>query len=331
MYPKLVTVGPWEPIHLPAIFAFFFVVIAVWTWAEQRGEEEPKRLSWALVLELLVQAAVPTAVTYILVNYIGPLQVRSYGVMMLAAFVAALTWMYVDRARYDFTRSQVLHLGLLGFAGGILGGRLGFVVLNWGEYAGELSGALDLWRGGMSWHGGLAGALLVLGIAAPLMGVSFARIFDLSAPGVAVGYALARVGCFLNGCCYGHECTLPWAVTFPQSATETTPAFPAHPTQLYSVIGTLGFTLPVLLLLTPWLRKPFDRFLGFLVLSSVTRYVVEIFRRGATGEVWAPMPVFTVAQAASIAIIVVAGAIILAREWPFRREDATSGEGETGT
>ncbi len=90
-----------------------------------------------------------------------------------------------------------------------------------------------------------------------------------------------------------------------------------HPTQLYAVIGTLGFTLPLLLWVTPYVRKPFNRFLSFLVLSSVVRYVVEIYRRGATGEIWQPMPVFTVAQAASLGIIIVAGFVIVAREWPF--------------
>jgi phosphatidylglycerol:prolipoprotein diacylglycerol transferase len=329
VHPTLVTVGPWRPIHLPAVFACFLVLVVLWTWLERRGRDEPFGRGWALALEVTLQAALPTIVAYIVVQRLGPLQVRSYGIMMLGAFLAALAWMYADRDRYDFTRAQVLYLGLLGFAGGIFGGRLGYVLLSWGEYGGDLSVALDLWRGGMSWHGGLAGGLLVLGIAAPLMGASFPRTFDLAAPGIAVGYAVARVGCFLNGCCYGHESTLPWAVTFPQSATAAAPAFPAHPTQLYSVIGTLGFTLPVLLLLTPWLRKPFDRFLGFLVLSSVTRYVVEIYRRGATGEVWGVMPAFTVAQAASIAIIIVAGVIVIAREWPFEREKV--GDGGSGS
>jgi len=328
VHPTLLTVGPWQPIHLPLVFAFYLAIVTLWTWLERRGEPGAMRLTRALAVELTAQAALPTVVTYVLVNRIGPLAVHSYGVMMLGAFVAALTWMYVDRDRYGLKRSQVLQVGLLGFAGGIAGGRLGYVLLNWGEYSGDLAGALDLWRGGMSWHGGLGGSLLVLAVATRVMGVSFPRVFDLSAPGVAVGYAVARIGCFLNGCCFGHECTLPWAVTFPQSATETTPAFPSHPTQLYSVIGTLGFTLPVLLWLTPWLRKPFDRFFAFLALSSVLRYVVEIYRRGATGEVWAPMPVFTVAQAASIGIFVIATVIVIAREWPFRREDEPDAEAD---
>ncbi len=321
MHPTLTTLGPWRPIHLPLVFAFFAGIVAVWTWLERRGGDEGLRMGWKLVLEIVVQAAIPTAVTYVLINRTGPLQIRSYGVMMLGAFAACLTWMYLDRERYGFSRDQVLQLSLLGFAGGIVGGRLGFVALNWGEYAGRIATIMDLWRGGMSWHGGLAGGLLTLGIAAPLMGASFARIFDLAAPGLAVGYAVARIGCFLNGCCYGHEATVPWAVTFPQIGNDPPPPVPVHPTQLYAAFGSLLFVLPLVVWLTPWLRKPFDRFLGFLVVSSVLRFVVEVFRRGATGEIWAPMPVFTVAQAASIGIIIIAGAVIIAREWPFSPQE----------
>lgn len=316
MHPTLMTLGPWTLAQLPLVFLFFLVVVGAWTYFERRGQGQAPRITPALIAEVVVQAALPTFLTWLLVNRLGPLSVRSYGVLMLVAFVAALTWMYLDRERYGFTGVQVLQAGLLGFAGGIVGARLGYVLLNLDEYAGDPASALDLWRGGMSWHGGLAGGLLVLLVATRLMRVSFARVFDLAAPGLAVGYALARIGCFLNGCCYGHACDLPWAVTFPQFAGSSAPPQPVHPTQLYSVAGTLLFTLPVLLWATRWLQRPFSRFLGFLVLSSIVRIVVEFFRRGATGEIYAPIPALTIAQAASIAIIIVAGAAIVIREWP---------------
>lgn len=322
MHPTLVRLGPWEPIHLPLIFAFFAVLVGIWTWLERRGSEQGLQWSWRLVVEVVVQAAIPTVIIYLLVNRIGPLLVRSYGVMMLGAFVAALLWMYYDRERYGFTRSQVLQVALLGFAGGIVGGRIGYVLLGWEQYAGQMPSIMDLWRGGLSWHGGLAGALITLGIATPLIGVSFARSFDLSAPGLAVGYAVARVGCFLNACCYGHECSLPWAVTFPQIAGRSIPEVAVHPTQLYAAIGSLIFVLPLILLLTPYLRRPFSRFFGFVVLYSILRFVVEIFRRDATGEVWQVLPVFTIAQAASIALIIIFTAVVLVREWPLRRAGA---------
>jgi len=327
VHPTLFVVGPWGPAHLPLVFAFFLAVVTVWTWIERREHERSMRLTVGLAAELLIQAAIPTAITWLLVNRLGPLAVRSYGVMMLLSFVAALTWMYVDRDRYGFTGAQALQTGLLGFAGGILGGRIGFVLLEWSQYSGRLETALDLWQGGMSWHGGLAGGLLVLLLAARVMKVSFARIFDLAAPGIALGYAIARVGCFLNGCCYGHECDLPWAVTFPQLSGAAAPPVPVHPTQLYAVAGTLLFTLPVLLWTTRWLRRPFSRFLGFLVLSSIVRFVVEYFRRGATAEIFQPIPAFTVAQAASLAIIVVCATVVIAREWRGR----TGGNAEAAT
>jgi len=314
VHPTLVSLGPWTAAQIPLVFLFFLLLVGVWTYLERRERQMELRLTPALLAEVVIQAAIPTAISWLLVNRLGPLDLRSYGVMMLAAFVAALTWMYLDRARYGFTGPQALQSGLLGFAGGILGGRLGYVLLNLGEYIGDPGAVLDLWRGGMSWHGGLAGGLLVLLLGARLMRVSFARIFDLAAPGIAVGYALARIGCFLNGCCYGHACDLPWAVTFPQLNAHSAPPVPVHPAQLYAVAGTLLFTLPVLLLTTRWLQRPFSRFLGFLVLSSIVRIVVEAFRRGATGEIYAPISALTVAQAGSIAIIIVAGVAIIIRE-----------------
>lgn len=332
MHPLLTTIGPWGPEHIPLVFVFFLVVVTLWTWLERREAPQGMRLTAALVAELVIQAAIPAAITWVLVNRLGPLAVRSYGVMMLLAFAAALTWMYLDRDRYGFTRLQVLHVALLGFAGGILGSRIGFVLLEWHDYSQHLSDALDIWQGGMSWHGGVAGALLVLLVASRVMKVSVGRMFDLSAPGVAVAYAIARIGCFLNGCCYGHECNLPWGVTFPQIDSSSPPPVPVHPTQLYSVVGTLLFTLPMLLWITPWLRRPFSRFMGFLVLSSIVRFMVEFYRRGATGEVFAPLPQLTVAQAASIGIIIVCGVAIVAREWRgWRQADADDPSGQNAS
>ncbi|MEA3400266.1 MAG: prolipoprotein diacylglyceryl transferase [Armatimonadota bacterium] len=318
MYPTLTTVGPWRPVHLPAVFAFFVGLVWVWTYFERRQDDREMRLTFGLVAELVVQAAVPTAAIYLIVNRLGPLEVRSWGVMVLLSFVAAATWMYLDRDRYDFTGTQVLHVALLGFAGGIIGGRLGYVLLNLSEYAQEPLGALNLWSGGMSWHGGVAGALLVLAIGTRITGVTLARAFDLSAPAVALAYAIARVGCFLNGCCWGRSADLPWAVVFPPEAAGPS-GVPLHPAQLYAVAGTLLFTLPALLALGRWLRKPFDRFLGFLVLSSVVRFVVEVFRRGASAEVFGPIPQLTIAQVASLAIIAVGVVVILVRERPEPR------------
>ena len=314
MHPTIAVVGPWKLIHLPAVFAFFLAVVMLWTYLEERGAGEPKRLTLRRVAEFGIQAAIPTALTYLLINHLGPLQVRSYGVMMLLAFAACLTWIYRDRERYGFEARTALQLGLVGFAGGIVGARIGSVLLSWQEYLDQPTEALNLWAGGMAWHGGVVGGVLAVVIVAALMRVSVGRMCDLAAPGMVVAYAIARVGCFLNGCCYGHPTDLPWAVTFPQIGRTHAPPVPVHPTQFYAIAGSLLFVLPLLLIATRWLHRSFSRFMMFLILSSVLRFFVEFARRGATADPFSLIPALTQAQAASIVIMVVCAVAILVRE-----------------
>lgn len=319
MHPTLTVVGPWEPKHLPLVFAFFLAVVWLWTWLEDRsvGRKRPWNLQY--FAELLIEAGVPTALSYALVNRIGPLQVRAYGAMMLLGFACALTWAYLVHRRWGLNGRAVLQASLVLFAGGLVGGRVGFVLLQWNRYASHPQEMVNLWQGGMSWHGGVAGGLLAAWLACRVLKMSFTRFMDMAAAPIALGYALARVGCFLNGCCYGHECDLPWAVTFPQIGPSPPPPVPVHPTQLYDSLGTLVFVIPGILLLDRWVRQPFDRFLTYLTLSSVLRFVVEFYRRGATAELFGPLPQLTKAQAGSIAIIAVCVTVVVWQEVAARR------------
>ena len=122
---------------------------------------------------------------------------------------------------------------------------------------------------------------------------------DLIAPGLALGYAFARVGCFLNGCCYGRLTSLPWAVQFhdPPLSTHLTP--PSHPVQLYAVVANLALFG---ILAYFWRRKRYDgQITGlYLILYSVHRFIAEGFRKGVTGNLFALG--MTEAQWASLAI-----------------------------
>jgi len=314
MHPTLTTVGPWTLIHLPAVLAVFLAVVLLWTYLERRADGQGLTLTGGLIGQLLLEAAIPAVLTYLLINRVGPLQVRSYGVMMLAGFVACATWMYRERGRYGLDGRTVLQLALVGFAGGIIGARVGSVLLSWREYLADPVQALNLWRGGMAWHGGVIGGVLAVVIVGALMRVSVGRVFDLGAPGMVLAYAIARIGCFLNGCCHGHPTDLPWAVTFPHTGSLPGPPVPVHPTQLYALTGSLLFVLPLVLLMTRWVHRSFSRFMIFLILSSVLRFAVEFARRGATADPFALIPALTQAQAASIVIIVVCGVAIVVRE-----------------
>ena len=166
---------------------------------------------------------------------------------------------------------------------------------------------LAVWRGGLVFYGGLIGAIAGTIIFASVKKLPLWKLADVLSPSIPLGYVFGRIGCLLNGCCYGKECRLPWAIHFPQGH-ETYP-HALHPTQVYDSGLNLLFYLGL-----AWLyrRKKFDGqvFAVYLVGYAVLRFVVELFRgdyppsQHYLGN-WA-----TPAQMVSLAIFV-AGAVLL--------------------
>jgi phosphatidylglycerol:prolipoprotein diacylglycerol transferase len=135
-------------------------------------------------------------------------------------------------------------------------------------------------KGGLVYYGGLIGGSLACILYAQLKKVPLWKLADIMAPSIALGYVFGRIGCLMNGCCYGRECTLPWAIHFPPGH-PTHPvggvATGVHPTQIYDSLLSLG-----LYLFLAWLyrRKKFDGqiFSAYLVCYACTRSFVEMFR-----------------------------------------------------
>ncbi len=148
---------------------------------------------------------------------LGPVAVRWYGVMFLAAFAGAW-WLARRRAvRPDSTWSlhDVDDLVFYGACGAILGGRLGWVLFYGFEY--ELADplrALRIWEGGMSFHGGLSGVIVALALFARRRGRRIADVFDFAAPLPAVGLFSVRVANFINGELWGKPTNVPWAFVY---------------------------------------------------------------------------------------------------------------------
>lgn len=235
---------------------------------------------------------------------IGPVEIHSYGTMLMLGFIAGILLARRQARRLDLSPDLPLDLGVWLLVAGVAGARLLFVALNWELYADRPVEILCVWRdSGLSFHGGLLGGVAAAILFARTRRVSFWALADMAAPGLAFGYAIARVGCFLNGCCYGAPTDLPWGVEFllwPDSEV-TTP--PSHPTQIYSSLGSLVI-LAVLLRLGPQLRAPGQLFLLYLMLYSVLRSAVEVLRKGYTGKVL--VAGVTEAQAASAVIVILA-------------------------
>jgi phosphatidylglycerol:prolipoprotein diacylglycerol transferase len=254
----------------------------------------------------------------------GALTITWYGVMVAMAFLIGL-WAASRRAPEGGIQAErVLDLGPWLIIGGIVGARLLYVITFWHEqFAGRpLAEVLMVWRGGLVFYGGFIGAALACVLYAGLKKIALWKLADVLAPSIALGAAFGRVGCFLNGCCYGRQCTLPWAVHFPQGH-ETYPNA-VHPTQLYD--AALSLTLFAAL---SWVyrRRKFDGqvFATFLCGYAVFRFLVEIFRGDYPAYQhylggWA-----TPAQVVSLGIFAVG--IVLWRLLPRRGSQSAPGAG----
>ena len=309
MRPELLSLGPWSPTLIWAVIAVTYGLALLWLWAEQRwGGGQPVTAKRALVA--LLPAAALGLLVFFLVNHFGPVKIKAWGTMLVVAFAAGTAYMARYADRKVITPAECLDFALYCLVGAVIGARVLFVALDWGHYAGQLNHLANVWEGGLSFHGGLLGALLAALIFAHVRHKSFLALVDEASPGIALGYAFARIGCFLNGCCHGHECHLPWAMRFPGGDL---PNVSVHPTQLYACAASLAIFV-ILLKLRGKLPRRGHLILSFFSLYSIYRFLAEFTRAGATGRLLHSLPWLTVAQLASL-IILVLSVLTMALTW----------------
>lgn len=213
---------------------------------------------------------------------LGSFSVHWYGVMMAVAFLLGLWTASRRGVRDGLVPEKVLDIGPWLIIGTIIGARTLHVVTYWKEEFADK----PIWEifmvqhGGLVYYGGLIGASLACILYVRFKKVPLWKMADILAPSIALGYVFGRIGCLLNGCCFGKACDMPWAITYP-AGHETHPvnaaAIPVHPTQIYDSLLSLGLYLGL-----AWLyrRKKFDGqvFATYLVCYAVTRSIVETFR-----------------------------------------------------
>jgi phosphatidylglycerol:prolipoprotein diacylglycerol transferase len=207
---------------------------------------------------------------------LGPLAIRWYGLMYLAAF-GFLWWLgriRIARGRAPITREQFDDLIFLGVLGTILGGRLGYVLFYKPAY--YLSHPLEIfaiWQGGMAFHGAFLGVLAAAGFFAWRRHVDWWRLMDFIAPCVPTGLAAGRLGNFINGELWGRPTDLPWGMVFRGAGD-----LPRHPSQLYqfALEGVLLFALLWWYASKPRARGAVSAM--FLMGYGAFRFIVEFAR-----------------------------------------------------
>ncbi|MEZ5095935.1 MAG: prolipoprotein diacylglyceryl transferase [Nocardioides sp.] len=210
------------------------------------------------------------------VLHLGPLPIHWYGVMYVVGFVAGW-WLGRVRARRPgsgWTPDEITDLLFYTGLGIVVGGRLGYVLFYvLPDAVANPVTILRVDQGGMSFHGGLLGVLVAMGLYARRTGRHFWAVTDFIAPLVPIGLFAGRIGNFINGELWGKPTDLPWGMVFPTGGPE-----PRHPTMLYEALleGLVLFTVLWLFSARP---RPMRAVSGvFLVGYSLVRLLIETVR-----------------------------------------------------
>jgi len=208
---------------------------------------------------------------------LGPIQVSWYGLMYVFGFLASYLLVRYQMKKKDFgvSKLDVENLYFYLILGLVIGARLGYVLFyDLKMYLADPLEIFAIWHGGMSFHGGLIGVLLVGILFSWKNKKSFLKIADLFIVTAPIGLGLGRIGNFINGELYGRVTQVPWAMIFPTDKD----LLPRHPSQLYESALEGGILFLIL-----WFLKdkklPTGGLLAiFLSLYGLFRFFVELFR-----------------------------------------------------
>lgn len=204
---------------------------------------------------------------------VGPLKIRWYGMMYVIGFLAGW-WLARKRAQFTHTPikpEQVDDLVFYVMLGVIIGGRLGYTAFyGWAEIAADPLYIVKIWKGGMSFHGGLIGVLIAMWLYGRKLGHTMWQMTDFVAPLVPIGLGAGRIGNFINGELWGKPTDVPWGMMYDGVVR--------HPNQLYEALLE-GLVLFVVLWYFSKKPRPYMAVSGlFLFLYGVFRFGIEFVR-----------------------------------------------------
>ena len=209
---------------------------------------------------------------------LGPLTVHSYGLMLAIAFLAAIAVIEHLAKPRGMDADKILDFALVAMVAAIIGSRAFFVLSHLSDYRGNYWSALAVWEGGLTFYGGVLLAVPAAVIFMVKNKLPVWPLADLVAPGFALGVGFGRLGCFLNGCCFGKPSLLPWAVRFPANSAAGALGCALQPTQLYESL--FGFALFAGLFWLVQRKRSFPGFAFclFIALYAVWRFFLDFLR-----------------------------------------------------
>jgi len=234
---------------------------------------------------------------------IGPVIIRSYGAIVAMALCITFVLLYKDARKKNFYADQILDLEFLILVSGIAGARILHVLVNLDFYRDNILDVFMIWRGGLAFYGALILAIIASWIFMLKKRMPVWKTVDFIAPYIALGQSIGRIGCLLNGCCFGAPTTSKFfGVMFPGDIITR------HPTQAYASVVLL-----IIFVVLLFVRKrnifPGFTFLLFLGLYSLQRFFIDFLRADTQRFLFN----FTVSQMISVAIFFLTLVLIYGR------------------
>jgi phosphatidylglycerol:prolipoprotein diacylglycerol transferase len=236
--------------------------------------------------------------------HLGPLTVHTYGMFFALGILAAVGLSEHLHRRAGGTPGAINDMALPIVIGGVLGARILFLLVESEHYLRHPIEILMIWKGGLVFYGGFIGGALAFIITAWIRKLDLWNLADSTAPGLALGHALGRLGCFFAGSCYGKPTEVAWAVTFtdPNSLAANIIGIPVHPTQLYSA-AFLTFLSGILVLIGSKRTFRGQVIATYGILYGIFRFFIEFFRGDPRGMVTITDITLSTSQVVSLILV----------------------------
>ena len=234
---------------------------------------------------------------------LGPLTIRWYGVMAAIGFLLATLLISMNRKRANMSDNQVSSLVFIAIICGVVGSRITYVLQNWSaQFSGNLLETFRIDHGGLVFYGGFFLAVGSIMIYCRKSKLDMVRVLDVFTPAMAMGHAMGRIGCFMNGCCYGNVTHSWFGVHYPEGTAPWLKysGSPLHPVQLYETCGNIVLAAVMFMLLRRTRRGiPIASYLTFY---GILRFSDEFFRGDHNyNQLW--LGTFTPAQTVGLLLI----------------------------
>jgi len=215
--------------------------------------------------------------------HIGSFNLYTYGLFVALGFMTAVFISQKIAKPHGISTENISDIFFVILLSALLGARLLYVLINFDDFKNNLLDIFKIWNGGLVFFGGFIASVAAVMIYLKVKKFNVWKTADIIAPGIALGHAVGRLGCFFAGCCYGRECSLPFAIKFTNPEGLAPLGVYLHPTQIYSVVSNI-ILFSILLGLQK--NKKFDGmiFLSYIMLYSIFRSFVEFFRGDFRGD-----------------------------------------------